>query len=200
MSGKKPFFLTGANAKIIVNGVTIAFATNISYSVAVNHTSPRVLGRYEVEEHQPLAYDVTGTFTVIRYARGLADLIGKGSAPDNVSKRGNGVGSWTQTGAGHEIRKLAGLPNTDFQFDGRADDSLTPSRFFQSQMFDIEIRQQLHGRCDIVVAKLRDCRITGANFQLSKRGAATETFQFKARYADEDTFAARKSGVGQELT
>jgi hypothetical protein len=38
------------------------------------------------------------------------------------------------------------------------------------------------------------------HFSLSKKGVATQTFTFKARYVDDDTFIARKSGVGQELS
>ena len=200
MAGKKPFFLTGGNARIIVNGVTLAFVTNLNYTTTVRHTAPRVLGKYEVEEHQPLSYEVNGAFTVIRYAKGLVSELGSAHVPEGVSDRGNGVGAWTQGGAGHYVRKALGLPNTNLQFDGRADDSFNPSRFFQSQQFDIEVRQMVHDQCGQIVAKIRDCRITSSDFSVSKRGAATETFQFKAVFADGDNFTARKSGVGQELS
>ena len=44
MSGMVPFFLTGANAKIRVNGRTMAFCTNVSYSTRVMHKNPKILG------------------------------------------------------------------------------------------------------------------------------------------------------------
>lgn len=219
MAKKKPFFLTGANAKIKLNGRILAFATDISYSVTVRHASPRVLGRFEVETHQPLTYDVEGTFTIIRYAKDLKSALGS-NAPGQVSDRGDGVGSWgLHTGVGGAIGGALGLPTFSGQFDGKADEALIPSRMFQSSLFDIEIIQKtsnesgsgpsflenilgigggVEGEC--VVAKLQGCRIEQADFSLSKRSPALQTFRFKAQYAHEDTFIARKSGVGQELS
>lgn len=197
MAGQKPFFLTGANAKIIVNGVTIALATNISYSIAVNHNSPRVLGKYEVEEHSPLSYDVMGNFAVIRYVKGLAGRLGD-SKPNDVNDKGNGIGSW-QRGNGNTLGALLSLPFTEGAANGHANENLVPERLYQSQMFDIEIRQQIDGS-ECTVALLRNCRITAANFTIAnKRAAAVQAFSFKAQAVDEDTFVAMKSGVGQEL-
>jgi len=89
---------------------------------------------------------------------------------------------------------------------------------FQSKQFDIEIRQKVPGADfsgapilsgglfgskltdETSVVLLRDCRFTAMDFNLTKRGAALMTLSFKARYADDDTFIATKSGVGQELS
>ena len=203
MAGQRPFFLTGANAKIIVNGVTMAFATNISYSVQVNHDSPRVLGRYEVEEHQPLSYDVFGGFAIIRYVKNIGQenrVAGITSSPNGVDARGNGIGSW-QRGGGNSLGSMLSLPGTDGAGNGHANENLVPGRLHQSQMFDIEIRQQAAGGGECTVALLRNCRITSSNFVLAnKRTVATQAFTFKAQAVDEDTFTAMKSGVGQELT
>jgi len=66
-------------------------------------------------------------------------------------------------------------------------------------MFDIEVYQKgPHGE-DNPVARLRNCRITQADFALSKQGAATQTFQFMAVYADDDTIITSPSGIGQSL-
>lgn len=194
MAGKKPFFITGANAKIIVNGATMALATNISYSVQVNHHSPRVLGRYEVEEHQPLSYDVLGGFTIIRYVKGLRD----GQSPDGVNDKGNGIGGW-QRGDGNTLGSMLSLPFTGGAGNGHANENMIPARLHQSQMFDIEIRQHVAGG-ECTIALLRNCRITSSNFVIAnKRATATQAFTFKAQAVDEDSFTAMKSGVGQEL-
>jgi len=203
VAGQRPFFLTGANAKIIVNGVTMAFATNISYSVQVNHNSPRVLGRYEVEEHQPLSYDVFGGFAIIRYVKNIGQgnkIAGVTTSPDGVDAEGNGIGSW-QRGTGGSLGSMLSLPGTDGAGNGHANENMVPGRLHQSQMFDIEIRQQAAGGGECTVARLRNCRITSSNFVLAnKRTVATQAFTFKAQAVDEDTFTAMKSGVGQELT
>jgi hypothetical protein len=232
MAGKVPFFLTGANARILLNNKTMAYATDVSYRVSVKHASPRVLGRFEVEVHQPLAYDVTGTLTVIRYARGLKDYY-KGNGPKDADNAGNGIGSTGLSSFGGMIGSAIGLPSSDGQWDGKSDEAFNPSRFFQSKMFNIEIRQKvlnipsgspdmsivgqvqsLFGALDDALAPnptnaagdettvvlLRDCRMEEMAFTLNKKGVAIQTFTFKARYVDDDSFIARKSGVGQELS
>jgi hypothetical protein len=224
MAGRTPFFLTGANAKILLNNKTVAFATDISYKITVRHASPRVLGRYEVEVHEPLSYDVTGSFTIIRYARGLKEYLG-GNTPNDVDPQGDGIGSFGSGSFGATVGSALGLPSADGQFDGKPNESFVPARMFQSKMFDIEIRQKVPdqpggqtnpgfggtlltnflggttpGNGETTIVLLRDCRIEEADFRMTKRGAATQTFQFKARYADDDTYIAAKSGVGQELS
>lgn len=228
MSGRVPFFLTGGNAKILLNNKTMAFATDVSYKVSVKHASPRVLGRYEVEAHIPLSYEVTGSMTIIRYARGLKEYLGNGS-PTDASNKGNGMGSMKLGSALGAVGSALGLPTVEGQFDGAADEALIPQRFFQSKMFNIEIRQKIPNNLggnlttgisdtllsvsDLVVPNptnpkndettivlLRDCRIEDFQFELTKRGAAIQRITFRARYADDDTFIARKSGVGQELS
>lgn len=228
MSGKVPFFLTGGNARIYINGKLIAFATDVNYRVSVKHASPRLLGKFEVEEHQPLAYDVSGSMTLIRYARGIKDFWGS-AAPDSVSQDGNGIGSMGQSGGTLGIKKALGIPNGAGRFDGNADENMNPGRMYQAKSFDIEIRQLLPAKHttkgfginnisagslnDVLVADrvntkkdetqivlLRGCRISDMGFTLSKKGVATQQFAFLAQYADDDTMIAATSGVGQELS
>jgi hypothetical protein len=197
MAGQVPFFFTGANAKIKVNGVTLAFATNIQYSVAVKHAAPRVLGMYEAHTLEPLMYEVNGSFTVIRYTKGLKDFV-KGTTPPDTSNKGNGIGSWgpDNNGLGKAFDTI-GIP---FSPEGRADQALNPSKLHQSMMFDIELFQVSQDNEEGMVAKLRDCRITGSDFRIDKKSAAHQTFTFMACYADEDSFNAVFSGLGQQLT
>lgn len=230
----KPFFLTGANAKIIVNNVTLAFATDISYRIDIKHATPRVLGMYEAQEVQPLMYAVSGSFTIIRYAKGLKTIINGGNkntvlgnnllgavaagiaqainpdfsnnifspgpgggAPPNVSDKGNSVGAWSGEQGGI-ISKSIGNPFGGTAADARTDQSLDPGKLNKALMFDIEIRQQASGT-DGGVARIRNCRITSAEFNMNKRSLGTQTFTFEAMYADEDAFIASMSGIGQHL-
>lgn len=178
MAGSTPFFLTGGNALILMDGQTVAFATNVSYRVVVKHASPRVLGRYEVENLHPLQYDVFGAFTVIRYASKLKKKLNS-SSPD-VSEKGNSIGSYDSPVA-------------------NVNEALNPGRLLTSKMFDIEIRQQSIDE-PVHFFTLRDCRIDEIAFNVDKRGAATQTIRFTARYLDDDVFVASKSGDGQENT
>jgi len=252
--------LTGANAKIIVNGLTLAFATDISYSIKVRHANPKVLGMYETQEFTPLAYDVTGTFTVIRYVRDAINNAG-GVGPVGTNPIGNGIGNWTKSDG---ILDALGVPFGAGSDEGNTHRSFVPRSLNIGHHFDIEIRQLVPvlaasmpgipglpaataipsaadfgtdpigswaavgafgtaiglkaaassfqknldalsggapptGTGQVGIAKLRNCRITQADFVLSKRSVARQTFQFMARYADEDSFLADKSGVGQDL-
>lgn len=94
MAGIKPFFVNGANAKIKLNGKTLAFCTDLSYSISVLTQTPKVLGMYEGSSVEPLGYSVTGSFTVLRYVKDAGNAIG--SRPSNIAENdaGNGVGNW----------------------------------------------------------------------------------------------------------
>jgi len=193
MAGRQPFYLTGANAKIRINNRTIAFCTDISYSIIVNHEVPIVLGMYEGSSVEPLSYEVTGAFSIIKYTAGFkTDIDGP---PPIVSESGNGIGAW---GPDTLFKRLAkGLDITGP--DGRAYDSLNPRKLETAAGFEIEIAQKINDTDNRSVARIRNCRITKADFRLSKGDAARQAFQFRALYVDEDTFLADFSGFGQQF-
>jgi len=194
MSGMIPFFLTGANAKVRVNNKTIAFCTDLSYSIKVAHVNPKVLGMYEGHSVTPLSYEVTGSFTIIKYTRGMAeqhDGLHGDKLPFGVTETGNGIGAWGPDGVVYDLTASGN--------DGRANQSLNPVYLKNSVMFDIEVYQKGPHNDEVPVAQLPNCRIIQSDFKLSKRGVATQTFQFIAVYANEDTFVTSASGVGQNL-
>lgn len=261
MGQRNGVMLTGANAKIIVNGLTLAFATDINYNISVRHANPKVLGMYETIEFVPLAYDVTGSFTIIRYVKDAVHVANGG--PIGAKGSGNGIGEWTKdlgATAAAAAAAATGVPAGQGSDEGSTHRSFVPRSLNIGHHFDIEVRQFVpvvnsgnppsppgqggnnntsipdpfgaaadladqvgstpmgmgvgglpsavqdalgdslpipEGQCGVV--KLRNCRITDSSFTLSKRSVARQTFQFMARYADEDSFSADKSGVGQDL-
>lgn len=180
MSGLKPFFITGANSKIKVNGKTMAFCTDISCSVQIATQTPKVLGKYEGSSVEPLGYTVSGSFTLIRYAKNAVDSIS--GAPKNTVNSGNGMGSWPDT----------------LRVGSSSDIQANPADLQNGSTFDIEIYQKIEptpGNFDqLGVMRIRNARITQADFSLSKKAAATQRFNFVALYADEDSFRADFSG------
>lgn len=182
----KPFFITGATAKIKVNGLTLAYCSNISYSVTVNHATPRVLGMYEPTSIEPTGYLVTGAFTVIRYTADATSKVG-GTNPNGADPKGNGIGGWSDS----KGKVFSGS-------DGRTNENLNPKKLDRAAGFDIQLYQKTSGG-QVSVAKIREARITKADFNLAKKSAATQTFQFTALYADEDSFLADFSGLGQQF-
>lgn len=193
MSTLQPFFFAGARAKILLDNRTVAFCTNVEYKITVEHAEPRVCGRYEVEEIVPLSYIVHGTFNIIRYARGLSDVIEE--PPIGVSPKGNGIGTYSPPPSNIVSSAFENSP----LFPGGANQSFNPSTFFRSRHFDFEIRQKIEGG-ETVIARIRDCRIVEGAFALTKGDVARQSFTFKGRYADDDTYIASKSGVGQEFS
>lgn len=186
MSGITPFFLSGGNARILLDGHTVAFATNISYRIIVKHTSPRVLGKYEVEDLHPLSYDVFGSMTILRYAKGMAAIVG--TKPSDAGDAGSSIAS---------LKNGIGLANQAF----------SPSQFLKAHMFDIEVQQSTSSMGNnprgiiLPVFRLRDCRIDELTFNLDKAGVGSQTVRFTARFLDDDYadgIGERKSGNEQE--
>lgn len=205
MSGKGSFFITGANAKIRLNGKTLAFCTDLSYSIQILTQTPKILGMYEGSSVEPLGYTVTGSFTVIRYAKDAKQYV-NGNAPNGVvgNDAGNGVGNWGNAWdhIGSNMESILGFGRNS----GRANEALDPSRFANGTTFDIEVYQKTSRNnnlydvdLDLGVAKIRNCRITQADFQLTKKNTAIQRFNFTALYVDEDSFVADFSGSGQHF-
>lgn len=224
MAGIRPFFVNGANAKIRLNGKTLAFCTDLSYSISILTQTPKVLGMYEGSSVEPLGYSVTGTFTVVRYVKDAKNSTG--GTPQGIAENdaGNGVGNWGSVWGGKlgDFLNRNGIGN-----DGRANEALDPSKFANGTTFDIQVYQKvvttppssggagalstvtsvLQGATDqggggadfLGVANIRNCRITQADFSLTKKGVAVQRFSFTALYVDEDSFVADFSGRGQHF-
>lgn len=183
MAEKVPFFLTGCNAIIKVNGLVIAFATDVGFSAKIRQQSPRVLSKYEVETHVPLSYDVAGQFSIIRYARGIVGILGT-NVISNTNNEGNGLGSIGITTIGGTLAKATPLDGLIQAF--QTGDQDTP--------FDIEIQQKIKSDTTTVF-KLRGCRIESIDVKISKKSVTNQTMTFKAIYMDDDTQLA-SNGVG----
>lgn len=140
MAGTRPTFITGATAKIKLNGKTLAFCQDFSCTVSIAHQTPKVLGKYEGDSVEPLSYLVQGSFSIIRYAKGIKKLVPntpKGLADNDA---GNGVGNWGTVwgGALGDLLARNGIGN-----DGRAHEALDPSKFSNGTTFDIQIYQKV---------------------------------------------------------
>lgn len=195
MASVQPTFITGATAKIKLNGKTLAFCTDFSCSIEILTKVPKVLGKYEGDSVEPLSYSVSGGFSILRYAKGIASTLGKGHLPPGLAANdaGNGVGNWgTVWGGGTGI--LDALARNGIGTDGRAHEALDPSKFGQGTTFDIQIYQKAGSDGDLLgVLNIRLARITRADFGLQKKGVAQERYTFVAIYADGDAYVANAS-------
>lgn len=201
MAGMRPFFVTGDKLKIKLNGKTIAFATDLSCSVSISTQTPHVLGMYEGVSVEPLAYNVSGSFSIIRYVHNAQANIG-GTPPSGAAGNdaGNGVGNWGSIWGGGALGNLPSQIGNPFAggSDGRANEALDPSTYQQGTSFDIEIYQHNPNGDPMGVMKVRSARITRADFSVSKKSPGMERFDFVALYVDGDAFVANASGTGQQ--
>lgn len=192
MSGIKPFFVTGDKIKIMLNGKTMAFATDFSCSVQVLTKTPHVLGMYEGTSVEPLSYNVGGTFSIVRYVKNVQGNVG-GKPPHGAdpNDQGNGIGSW---GAG-----LAGVigiaPNSQ---DGRANEDFNPATLNQGTSFDIAVYQHNPNGDPLGVIMIRSVRCTKMDFSINKKNPGMDRFEFVGLYLDGDNFYAQSSGSGQQ--
>lgn len=222
MAGTKPTFITGATAKIRLNGKTLAFCQDFSLSIQVITKTPKVLGKYEGDSVEPLSYTVSGSFSVVRYAKGIREALGPGNFPNSLAENdaGNGVGNWGTAWGGKfgDFLSRNGIGN-----DGRAHEALDPSKFAAGTTFDIQLYQKVpkgnagtaagnlvqtitgilaggsgtgpgdSGVDYLGVLNIRYARITQADFSINKRSPAMERFNFVALYVDGDGFVANAS-------
>lgn len=177
MANKQPSFLTGANAKIKIGAITIAYAQDVSYRATVSTIPVEVMGRYEVISHEPIAYTVEGSLSVIRYT---AAATGEGAAAD-----GNGIGKW------------------DVTADTKGSAHFNPSTLLTSKTFDLQVFQKIadDGTGSIAAIKLIDCRFTSKGGAVNKRGVLTEQYSYNAILAEDDSFdVAVTGGAGTDLS
>lgn len=193
MAGQMPSFITGANAKIKVGTLTMAYAQDVSYSIEVSTIPVETIGRYEVVTNEPIAYYVSGTLSVIRYTKSAASVTGTtGTVLQGVNKTGNSINNWNDASAG----------NIGKHFD--------PGQLLNSKTFDLEIIAKISGSSGGAIAavgstpevaaganpagstggesiiKIRDCRLTRKQGSITKRGLIVDQFAFSAVLADND--------------
>lgn len=156
MAGISPHFFTGAMAKISLtrpdnSTVVLAYASDVSYNVDVITIPIDTLGRFEPASIEPVAYGVSGSFSVVRYTEAAKAA----NAPD-----------------------VADNGNTSAQIG--LDSHTNPGIFASTKTFDIAIYQKsdLVAGGEIGVFKVVDCHITRRGGNLTKRGHLVETYSF----------------------
>jgi hypothetical protein len=160
MAGIKPGFITGANARVKLDGVTLAYCTDLNFTVDVATIPIEVIGTYEVKSYEPVAYSVNGSFSVIRY----------------TSKDGSANPHEGAAASGTPADKLVGPSGNSV---GK---QLDPGRILTSSTFDIEIHQVAANSETTTAAnstyKIQDCRVTRRSSSLNKRGVMVDSYAF----------------------
>ena len=174
---KKPIFITGANAKLKVDGKTFAYAQDVSYSVAVDTIPIETMGRYEAVTNEPVNYSVAGEFAIVRYT---SAAVTASAGIDSAATGGNGLGN------------VKGTNNSTLGLSSH----INPGKILDSQTWDLEVFQKGAGAgSNAPVIKVLDCRITRKSGGLNKRGILVERISFVGLlHADESM-----TGAGLEI-
>lgn len=193
MANQVPTFITGANAKITVDGVTFAYASDVSYQVVVDTIPIETMGRYEAVTNEPVNYTVTGDLSVVRYTS-LAN-----NTAETSSSKGNGLGNVTGTSG----------ETQSFQFD--------PGNMLTSSSWDLVVYQKYAtgagltgtsaiasgsadaaaiatGVSQLGVIRIADCRFNRKAAGINKRGILVDRLSFVGILASDESFAASPSG------
>jgi len=182
MAGKKPSFITGANAKIKVGGKTFAYAADVSYSMSVDTIPVETMGRYEAVTNEPVNYSVAGELSVVRYT--------------SIAKANNIPG--TNTGGN-------GLGKVDYTTGGNASNEINPGNILFSQTWDLSVFQKEQAAAtagggtaqvteSVEFITIKDCRFIRKTSSLNKRGLLVDRLAFVGILADDDSFDASSSG------
>jgi hypothetical protein len=124
MTDMKPSFVTGAKAIVKIRSTAIAFCSDVTYNVNVQHVPIESLGIFEIISHEPVAYSVEGSFSVVRYASDNGQL--------EVFRTSLNAGAGTQQTANH----AAGL---------QINDHINPGAILTSTTFDMEVVEKSSG-------------------------------------------------------
>jgi hypothetical protein len=180
MSGQVPSFITGANAKIKLGSMTMAYAQDVSYAVEVSTIPVETIGRYEVVTNEPVAYYVSGSLSVIRYTSNAAAIAGLPGASSNTT--GNSINTWEDQTTSATV---------GWQFD--------PAQMLASKTFDLDIFSKLNASGNELVVKIRDCRFTRKTGAVTKRGLIVDQFSFSAVLMDHDGEVATGGSGDKDL-
>ena len=175
MAKIKPSFVVGARAKIKIDNVTVAFATNVNYNIDVTHVPVEVLGAYEVVSYEPVGYRVNGTLTVVRYTTAANEV--KVDGTDAIGNSSFNMGDSDNT---------AGV---------RA--AFNPGNLLISETFDITVYDRRDGRKDqdgIKFVTVHDARFERRSGGLNAKGLLEEQYSFNGILFSDDVATVTKSG------
>lgn len=186
MASKSTSLITGSNAKIQFDGVTLAYATDIQYDISVQTIPVEVMGKYEVLANEPVAYIVGGSFSVVRYTAAA-----KAGNIAGAAAGGNGLGNIKGSANSTAPNAAASGGGNSVQMD--------PGQLLLSKTVDIALfRKAVNNPTSPtdqeMFMTIKDARLTRMSGSVNKRGILMESFQFVAEIAYNDSFTASPSG------
>lgn len=175
MAGTKSTFVVGARAKVKIDGATLAFATNVNYTVDVAHIPVEVLGSYEVIAYEPVGYRVNGTLTIVRY-----------------TANGNTASAAKNDAGGNSVFKMGAAANA-----ARAPAAFNPGNLLLSETFDVEVYDRRDGNAAHDGQKfvtISDARFERRSGGVNAKGLLEEQYTFNGILMHDDAATVSNSG------
>lgn len=159
-------FVTGANAIIKIDDTVVAVARDLSYSISIPHVPVEVMGTLEVIANEPVAYSVSGSFSIYRYSKKIAGTIA------TEIKTGNTIGSYGQMS---QVNPGSILFSRAFDLIVQLKDNGVVSESETQPPQDLDKGHTLFN-----YLTFKNCRIVNRSSGLDKRGVQVERFDFVA--------------------
>jgi len=206
--GIRPVFVSAPQIKLVLDGVSVAYAIGISLSVNIDVQSVYAFGNYGPIAVDPLQYGVvSGTLQIVKLAN--TDVNGDQNAPDKSASILNArkVASDTLHAndkifneAGTVLTPAGGTTGGNSPLFGKLLKHLNPAQVLLSETFDMQIKL-FHGnaaqnsKTEISLLTVKNCRISGANMNLSMGSIVNEPVSFQGLLLiDEEKATADQEG------
>jgi hypothetical protein len=156
MANQIASFASGSVLKIIIDGSTMAYATNLSFSDDVSHAAVGGIGSFSYDALEPLQYLARGSFSLMRHSQKATALLS--SLPERMKQGGVGEAD------GNSMLK---------------GNSFNPSQLLLSKTFDINVYEK--GANDTLtdsVFTIHDCRLTSYSITFTPGQTVSENIGF----------------------
>jgi hypothetical protein len=182
MAGQLPSFLSGSNVEIVIGGVTVAFAKNLSVSRNMSVIPVQSIGSYSTQALEPTMFSANGSLTITRYS---SKVLGGGTSGFNRTTNAN------KRTLPEQMRKAAAQDGSGLRDGNSIIDavSFNPRKTLISSTFDIEVYERgvdpLTGAHTTVGQNLlytmKDCRLTNFSFSFAVGSLLEENTTFVCR-------------------
>jgi hypothetical protein len=170
--------MTGAKAIVKIADEVVAFCSDVSYSVNVQHIPVEALGIFEIISNEPVAYTVEGTFSVVRYSSG-----------GNPQTQLNNFATSLAT----DSIRTNNAADIDLS-EGTLQDHINPAKILSSSTFKLEVVDKSNTSSNMFI--LENCRITRRSSSLNKRNVLVDNYAFVAVLAQDSGAGTTDAVVG----
>ena len=174
MSGMIPSFLSGAKLVIQINGLTIAYGSNLSFSDRMATAPVAGIGSYNADAIEPLQYSASGSFAITVYSSSAFTAISK----DTTMLPSRSVSHSDKTASGSTA-------TTPYLRNGNSmlnSGSFSPVNLMISRTFDIDVYERVgtgDNSTDLILTyQLIDCRLTSYSMSFTPGSLVQESIGF----------------------